>query len=123
MYKPSFCVSSGDWLCSILRGRAQAAARITGSSHYPGLSGEVRFFQTGSGVIVCARICGHRTAARAMSGFSDFIFTREPNAAARRRIPLHTPCLTITRAAASIPATPETCRRSSETMAPQFLCF
>ncbi len=58
MYKPSFCVSSGDWLCSILRGRAQAAARITGSSHYPGLSGEVRFFQTGSGVIVCARICG-----------------------------------------------------------------
>ena len=113
MYKPSFCVSPRDWLFSILRGRAQAAASITGSSHYPGLSGEVRFFQTGSGV----------TAARVMNGFSDFIFTREPNAAARRRIPLHTPCLTITRAAASIPATPETCRRSSETMAPQFLCF
>ncbi len=58
MYKPSFCVSPRDWLCSILRGRAQAAASITGSSHYPGLSGEVRFFQTGSGVIVCAGICG-----------------------------------------------------------------
>ena len=39
MYKPSFCVSPRDWLFSILRGRAQAAASITGSSHYPGLSG------------------------------------------------------------------------------------
>lgn len=45
-------------LLSILRGRPQAAASIAGSENYPDLSGTVRFYQTGEGVIVCAEIDG-----------------------------------------------------------------
>lgn len=43
-------------LCSILRGRAQAVADVTGSS--PGISGSVWFYQTDRGVIVRAEIGG-----------------------------------------------------------------
>lgn len=45
-------------LLPILRGRPQAAAAVTGSGDYPGLSGTVRFFQTDQGVVVCAEIRG-----------------------------------------------------------------
>lgn len=45
-------------LCSILRGRPQAAANLTGSVSYPGLSGAVRFYQTDGGVIVLAEVAG-----------------------------------------------------------------
>lgn len=45
-------------LCPVLRGRPQAAASIAGSESCPGLSGTVRFYQTGEGVIVLAEISG-----------------------------------------------------------------
>lgn len=45
-------------LPAILRGRAQAAAGITGSENYPDLSGVVRFYQTSAGVVVYAEING-----------------------------------------------------------------
>ena len=47
--KPS-CSRSVPRLFAILRGRAQAAASITGSDSYPDLSGTVRFYQTKEGV-------------------------------------------------------------------------
>lgn len=43
-------------LCSILRGRAQAVAQLTGSD--PSLSGTVRFYQTARGVLVRAEVSG-----------------------------------------------------------------
>lgn len=58
MNQPSSCGRAGFSLPSILRGRAQAAASITGSENYPGLSGAVRFYQTRAGVVVCAEISG-----------------------------------------------------------------
>ncbi len=45
-------------LLSVLRGRPQAAASIKGSENYPSISGTVRFYQTGKGVIVLAEISG-----------------------------------------------------------------
>lgn len=45
-------------LLSVLRGRPQAAARMTGSESCPELSGTVRFYQTGQGVLVWAGING-----------------------------------------------------------------
>ncbi|MDE7220220.1 MAG: superoxide dismutase family protein [Oscillospiraceae bacterium] len=65
MNKPSSCGHSGIHLLPLLRGRAQAEARITGSESYPAISGLVRFFQTGCGVIVCAEICGLPQDSRA----------------------------------------------------------
>lgn len=58
MNRPTFCSPSEDRLLSILRGGAQAAAEIAGGEDCPDISGVVRFFQTGRGVIVCAEICG-----------------------------------------------------------------
>lgn len=58
MSKSSSCGRSGNPLLSALRGRAQAAAAVTGGEDCPGLSGTVRFYQTGDGVIVCAEISG-----------------------------------------------------------------
>ena len=55
--KPS-CSRSVPRLFAILRGRAQAAASITGSDSYPDLSGTVRFYQTKEGVVVCTEISG-----------------------------------------------------------------
>ena len=52
------CSRSAPRLFAILRGRAQAAASITGSDSYPDLSGTVRFYQTKEGVVVCAEISG-----------------------------------------------------------------
>lgn len=45
-------------LLSLLRCRPQAEARIAGSKSCPDLSGTVRFYQTGEGVIVLAEISG-----------------------------------------------------------------
>lgn len=45
-------------LPSVLRGRPQAEARMAGSESYPALSGTVRFYQTGEGVIVWAEVSG-----------------------------------------------------------------
>lgn len=45
-------------LSSVLRGRAQAFADITGGEDRPEISGIVRFFQTNKGVIVQAEVCG-----------------------------------------------------------------
>lgn len=58
MNRQSSCGHSQSHFVSILRGRPQAAAAITGSESYPGLSGTVRFYQTNQGVIVCAEISG-----------------------------------------------------------------
>lgn len=53
-----FCGQSNAFLLSILRGRPQAAASVTGSPNYPNLSGIVRFYQTGGGVVVLAEVSG-----------------------------------------------------------------
>lgn len=45
-------------LCSILRGRPQARADLTGGGDYPGVRGTVRFYQTDRGVVVRAEIGG-----------------------------------------------------------------
>lgn len=58
MYQSSSCGNSDIYLRSVLRSRPQAAASITGSEHYPDLSGTVRFYQTDKGVIVWAEING-----------------------------------------------------------------
>lgn len=58
MNRSSSCNHPPIQLSSILRGRPQAAARITGSGSFPGISGTVRFYQTGRGVIVRADITG-----------------------------------------------------------------
>ncbi len=52
------CCNSRLPLLSILRGRPQAAACVTGSKSCPGLSGTVRFYQIREGVIVLAEISG-----------------------------------------------------------------
>lgn len=52
------CGTPGSQLLSVLRGRAQAVARVTGSKDYPGLSGVVRFYQTQKGVLVFAQVSG-----------------------------------------------------------------
>jgi len=54
----SWCSHSQARLLSILRGRAQAAASVTGSEDYPQIAGAVRFYQTAQGVIVFAEIYG-----------------------------------------------------------------
>jgi len=58
MNQSSFCGSVGACPLSALRGRAQAAASLAGGEGYPGLSGTVRFYQTGAGVIVRAEVSG-----------------------------------------------------------------
>ncbi len=57
MEQPS-CVHSKLSLCTVLRGRPQAEACVTGGEDCPGLSGTVRFYQTGAGVIVLAEVRG-----------------------------------------------------------------
>ncbi len=52
------CGNSKIRLSSLLRSRPQAAACVKGSESCPGLSGTVRFYQTGDGVIVLAEIHG-----------------------------------------------------------------
>lgn len=54
----SSCDNSSIHLLSVLRGRPQALARIAGSKSYPDISGTVRFYQTGAGVMVWAEING-----------------------------------------------------------------
>ena len=54
----SSCGNPRVHLLSVLRGRPQAAAHIAGSESYPDISGKVRFYQTGEGVIVWADISG-----------------------------------------------------------------
>lgn len=58
MKQLSSCSNSNIYLRSVLCGRPQAEASITGSERYPELSGTVRFYQTGKGVIVWAEISG-----------------------------------------------------------------
>lgn len=58
MNKPSSRNYFKAQLLSVLRGRPQAEARITGSGSYPDISGAVQFYQTGRGVIVYAEISG-----------------------------------------------------------------
>lgn len=45
-------------LLPVLRGRPQAAACIAGGGEFPGVTGAVRFYQTGGGVIVWAEVSG-----------------------------------------------------------------
>lgn len=54
----SSCRNSNIQLLSVLRGRPQAAANIAGSESCPDISGTVRFYQTGEGVIVWAEVTG-----------------------------------------------------------------
>ena len=58
MYRFSSCGNSQPHLLSVLRSRPQAAAHITGSESFPGVSGIVRFYQTRAGAAVWAEICG-----------------------------------------------------------------
>ncbi len=55
---PSSRSNSKISLLALLRGRPQAEASIAGSESCPGISGTVRFYQTGKGVIVLAEISG-----------------------------------------------------------------
>lgn len=45
-------------IVSVLRSRPQAVASIAGSPEYPNISGIVRFYQTGAGVILYAEVTG-----------------------------------------------------------------
>lgn len=54
----SSCGNPNVHLLSVLRSRPQALARISGGESHPGLSGTVRFYQTGGGVIVWAEVNG-----------------------------------------------------------------
>lgn len=58
MDHPSPCGLSRPQLLSLLRRRPQALAQLAGSPSYPGISGTVRFYQTGRGVVVYAEIRG-----------------------------------------------------------------
>ncbi|MBD5161730.1 MAG: superoxide dismutase family protein [Oscillibacter sp.] len=58
MNRSSYCGPSRGSLLPVLRGRAQAAASITGSESCPDASGTVRFYQTKEGVIVLAEVSG-----------------------------------------------------------------
>lgn len=58
MNRSSYCGPYRGSLLSLLRGRAQAAAGITGSGSYPDVSGTVRFYQTKEGVVVLAEVIG-----------------------------------------------------------------
>lgn len=58
MNQCSSCSKPRIPLLSVLRGRPQAAAKMTGSENAPDLSGVVRFYQTNGGVIVWAEING-----------------------------------------------------------------
>lgn len=58
MDRSSPCGNSDFQLLSVLRRRPQAIAHIAGSQSYPAISGTVRFYQTGKGVILCAGISG-----------------------------------------------------------------
>lgn len=58
MNQSSSCEHSKICLRSVLRGRPQATAKITGSERHPDISGTVRFYQTSAGVIVWAEISG-----------------------------------------------------------------
>ena len=58
MDRPSPCSPSRLQLLSLLRRRPQAMAQLAGSPDHPGLSGTVRFYQTGQGVVVYAEVRG-----------------------------------------------------------------
>lgn len=58
MDHPSSCSPSGLQLLPLLRRRPQAVAQLAGSPDHPALSGIVRFYQTGKGVIVYAEVRG-----------------------------------------------------------------
>lgn len=58
MNRFSSCRNFSLQLLPILRRRPQAEAVITGSEGFPNLSGLVRFYQTGRGVVVYAEISG-----------------------------------------------------------------
>lgn len=58
MNMSSYCGKAKIQLPALLRTRPQAAAAITGSERYPGISGIARFYQSGAGVIVYAEISG-----------------------------------------------------------------
>lgn len=48
----------GLCLPALLRRRPQAVARLAGSGDYPDITGAVRFYQTGAGVVVWAEAAG-----------------------------------------------------------------
>lgn len=52
------CRCSGTRLLSALGGKPQAQAVLTGSGEFPGLTGRVRLYQTGAGVLVLAEVSG-----------------------------------------------------------------
>lgn len=58
MNRPSSRGNSRFPLLSVLRGGAQASAAIAGGESFPDISGSVRFYQTGEGVLVRAEIGG-----------------------------------------------------------------
>lgn len=58
MDHPSPCDLSRPQLLSLLRRRPQALAQLAGGPDHPALSGTVRFYQTGKGVVVYAEIRG-----------------------------------------------------------------
>ena len=56
MNTSSSCGQFRPHFLSILRGRPQAVASITGSENYPSISGIVHFYQTKDGVVILAEI-------------------------------------------------------------------
>lgn len=58
MHYKSSCNRPRFPVLSVLQSRADAVAKITGSSQYPDISGTVRFYQTDAGVIIYAEISG-----------------------------------------------------------------
>lgn len=69
MNSQSFCNSPRFSLVSALRSKPNAAARIKGSAEYPNISGIVRFYQTGAGVIVYAMIKNLPDTGNSIFGF------------------------------------------------------
>lgn len=58
MNQLSPCGNSKIHLCSVLRGRPLAVAKIAGRESYPELSGTARFYQTNAGVVIWAEVNG-----------------------------------------------------------------
>lgn len=119
----SICGNSRIHLLSVLHGRPQAAARITGGESRPDISGTVRFYQTNEGVVVWAEISGLPLSVRpCQERIFGFHIHKGTDCGGSTDDFLPTPCPTMIQRAVSIRTTPATCRRCLETTALLSLC-
>ena len=121
MNKPSSCGRFKLPLLPVLRGRAQAAASIAGSEHYPDISGVVRFYQTGEGVIVWAEVSGLPRSGQPCGGqVFGFHIHKGSGCGGNMDDPFAD---ALSPAAVSIRTTPGICRRCLETTDSRCPCF